>query len=195
MSVGDLVRVDGGLAGEVEHRLDPELAAGAEDSGDPGLGDRSVALEPGHRFGVGADVLMQVELHARQQVLGRGVGGGAGVGQQQDRVHPAGVGVGVGHGCFEPDGAVGDGGVELVDGRHVGADHEGGHPVRLAAKLLGERRPAGGFLLGAGGLGVGMRDLGLHQGLEPGPGDPAAANSPTSGVPGPPYPFVRSRPG
>ena len=73
MSVGDLVAVDGCLSGEVEDRLDGEAGFGAEDAGDPGLGDRAVALEscdPGLvRVLVGDRVI--VELTPRDLSRGR----------------------------------------------------------------------------------------------------------------------------
>ena len=48
----------------------------------------------------------------------------------------------LGHRLDQRVGFGGDVGVDRVDGGQVGADHEGAHPVRLGAQLLGERRLA-----------------------------------------------------
>ena len=60
MSVGDLVGIDGCLSGKVEDGLDREPGAWPEDPGDPGLGDRAVALEAGDAVAVESGVGVEV---------------------------------------------------------------------------------------------------------------------------------------
>ena len=74
---GDLVGVDRGHGGGVDHGLDDEPGLGAEDVADVGPADRSLALPAGHAVAGGDGVLVDVEVQVRdRQQRGRVVGPG-----------------------------------------------------------------------------------------------------------------------
>ena len=160
MSVRDLVGVDGCLAGEVEDRVDLELRVGAEDPGDPGLGDRAVALEPGDALAWGRWVRGRGRCAGRAgrwEAGRRGrCGGWRRGGHQEDGVDPALVLVGVGHGLGERLGAVvtaaSMASMVAVSARTIQVAMPCASPRSFLANLA-----LAAFFLAAGGLGVRRR--------------------------------------